>query len=586
MAKMKKSIKEKVDADPITTSVILHKLLSTSREMGITMNRTARSAVFSEGSDFSCGIFGKDGGLVAQAEFIPILVLAASFALKGVMNYFKDDIHDGDVMLSNDPYWGGNHLPDVTCMRPVFWKGDLVYWTVNRAHHVDIGGMSPGSYSPRAYEIYQEGLRISPVKIHEKGKPREDVINLILNNVRFPKEQLGDLKAQMGSLDVGAKRLLELIEKYGIRKMQASENAIQDMAERVTRDAIMKIPEGTYVGEDFMDNDGWQKTEIKIAAAIEVKRDRMIIDFSGSDKQVKGFVNSPYSNTCSAAYVAVMTALNLDIPVSEGCFRPVTVVAPEGTVTNPLPPAPSGIATLSPAETIIHACWKALSKAIPKQTPAGWYKWLGGVSTGRDPRTNELGAYLRLSLLGGTGAMWGMDGKNYICSIIGLGGVFVPDIEMVETQYPNTVLLQQLRQDSGGPGKWRGGLGCAWKDRMEAETVEFVIYGDGKDVPPYGLQDGKPGAPNLPYFIIDGKRVESDTKGVITLNKNDVCEYYTSGGGGYGNPFERDPEIVKLDVMNEYVSLKSAAEDYGVVLNPETFEIDYEATEKIRKRMH
>lgn len=334
------------------------------------------SQILNSSRDFSTAILDADCQLVAQGEGIPVHVSALPVAGAAVRDYFGDTIAEGDLFILNDPYFGGSHLPDITIIRPVFDQGRLLFYAVNRAHHSDVGGGTHGGYNPRATEIYQEGIRIPPLKLYDRGVPREDVLQMLSANVRQPENFLGDLNAQIGSVMIAAQRIGELLESYGADRLLAAVEEILAATERQVRQFISEWPDGVYYGESLVDDDGFDSKLIPIRAKVTISGDSMTIDLGESSKQVKGFINSAYANTRSLAHAAIMYTAPADLAKNEGSMRPVEILAPKGLIVNANPPAPVCMSTNHCAEEIVEAIFKALSQAVPKEVNAGFSRTL------------------------------------------------------------------------------------------------------------------------------------------------------------------------------------------------------------------
>ncbi|MBT3271881.1 MAG: hydantoinase B/oxoprolinase family protein [Spirochaetales bacterium] len=571
--------------DPITLSVIYNRLLTINQEMGITMINTSISPIFAEVHDFSCAICDWDNRIVAQIDGVPSHTASAMEAVKAVSRAFGDDINPGDVFVLNDPYLGGTHLPDVTIMKPIFAEGKLQFIAINRAHHGDVGGMEAGSYCPQATELFHEGIRIPALRIYKNNEPILDVVEMIKINTRMPEDLWVDMKAQVASCRVAEKRILELIEKYGTEKTRETIEDIHQYAEQRMRNEIAKLADGTYEGETFLDSDGFTDDPIRIAVQITIDGDKASVDFTGSGDQVTGFVNSPIANTATCVYVAFLTTVTTpDIPHNEGVYRPIKISAPEGSVVNPEFPAPVASCTLDTACAILEACWKALAQVIPNRVPAGWNRWNGPVVAGVDPRSEEFYVMFGFNGFGGAGGMSGMDGRHYIGDGIDLGGLIAPNIETNEMDYPHVTEFNEFTADSCGAGEFRGGCGARYRIAVYDEEPGMVMFGDGKVFPPYGLFGGKPGSCNIAYINQGAvNEREINAKESLGLKKDDTYTSYPSGGGGWGDPLNRDPELVSVDVKNELVSVQSALDDYGVVMSGGY--LDKTATEEKRRKM-
>ena len=402
-------VSDTADPDPVTLSVVGNRLESIAIEMMDVMLRTAMSQILNASRDFSTAILDGDCRLVAQGEGIPVHVSALPIAGRAVLDTFGDDIRPGDVYLLNDPYFGGSHLPDMTVLRPVFEDGKLLFITVNRAHHTDVGGGTHGGYNPSASEIFHEGLRIPPLRIYSDDSPRADLLQMLSANVRYPKNFLGDLQAQIGSVLSAERRVRELIARYGSDRLTSIVNGILAATERQVRSFISEWPDGEYFGESLVDDDGFDDKLIPIRARVTVKEDTLTIDLGESSRQVTGFINSAYANTRSLAHAAIMYLAPYDVPKNDGSMGPLKVIAPKGLIVNAESPAPVCMSTNHCAEEIVEAIFKALSQAIPGSVNAGFSRRLRYAITGVDPRT---GGKLPVALLHGQGRWWRVSGTR------------------------------------------------------------------------------------------------------------------------------------------------------------------------------
>ena len=571
--------------DPITFAVIYNRLLTINREMGITMINTSISPIFAEVHDFSCAICDWDCRIVSQVDGVPSHTASAMESVKAIVEYFGDDINPGDVFVLNDPYTGGTHLQDVTIMKPIFFEEKLQFIAINRAHHGDVGGMEPGSYCPAATELFHEGIRIPPVRIYKDNKPLEDVVNMIRVNTRMPDEFWMDMKAQVASCNVGERRILEMMEKYGQAKTRETIEDIHLYAENRMRDEIAKLPDGVYKGKATLDSDGHTDDPIDICVTITIDGDDAFVDFEGSSPQCSGPSNSPIANTATCVYVAFLTTVTTpDIPHNEGVYRPIHIKAPEGSVINPDFPAPVAYCTLDTACAILEACWIALSDILPDRVPGGWNRWNGPAITGIDPRNENFYVMFGFNGFGGAGGANGLDGRPYIGDGIDLGGLIAPNIETNEVDYPHITEFNEFTTDSCGAGQYRGGSGAKYRIRFyDGAETNLVMFGDGRINPPYGLFGGKSGTVNIAY-INEGLPAEEllPAKGVVSLQDGGTFTSYPSGGGGWGDPKKRDVEAVRLDVKGGYVSRQAARDVYGVELDDD-FNILEEATKLLRE---
>lgn len=570
--------------DPITFAVIYNRLLTINREMGITMINTSISPIFAEVHDFSCAICDWENRIVSQVDGVPSHTASAMESVRAIARYFGDDINPGDVFVLNDPYSGGTHLQDVTIMKPVFFEGRIQFIAINRAHHGDVGGMEPGSYCPSATELFHEGIRIPPVRIYKDEKPIQDVIDMIRINTRMPDDLWVDMKAQIASCRVGEKRILEMMEKYGERKIRETIEDIHLYAENRMRDEIAKLPDGVYRGHSVLDSDGLTDDPIDIKVTITIEGDEAMVDFAGSSPQVTGPSNSPIANTETCVYVAFLTTVTTpDIPHNEGVYRPIKITAPMGSVVNSDFPAPVAYCTLDTACAILEACWMALADILPDRVPAGWSRWNGPTITGVDPRNDRFYVMFGFNGFGGAGGSKGGDGRHYIGDGIDLGGLIAPNIETNEVDYPHITEFNEFDTDSCGCGEYRGGCGAKYKINFyDGTQTDMVMFGDGRVNPPYGLFGGKPGSLNMAYINEGSDEKELlKSKGAVKLPNGGSFSSYPSGGGGWGDPKKRDVEMVRMDVKNGYVSRQVANDIYGVSLTDD-LEIDIESTSQLR----
>lgn len=561
--------------DPIVLALVQNRLDNISLQMGWVMTRTARSPIFNQSHDFSCFIADPDGTLVSQADGIPIHTGGGGFAVRALLKAFAGKIEDGDVFLLNDPYVaGGNHLPDWVIARPVFAGGRLTAFTCNRAHQSDIGGGAAGTYNPAATEIFHEGIRLPPLKLIEAGQTREDLWQLLLINCRTPELLDGDLRAMIGSTRIGAERVAALVDELGVEATHNYFEGILDHADRRFRADLAGLPDGRYEAEEITDNDCFDKVEIAVRVALAVEGDRLTVDFTGSDPQMRGFKNSSLANTYSAVYMGLASFFEPDLPRNEGTFRNVDIIAPEGSVVNPRPPAPLTMCTVFIAHEIVHCIWKALAKADPTRSCAGWGKSVHGVTAGTagngsDGKDNGGEPYVMYhwNSMPGGGAVEGRDGFNQIGHLIALGGLTLPNVETYEQLYPVRFLKQEFRCDAAGAGAFRGGTGIDYAVEV-LEGAEYSFRGEGVGLPSgWGAAGGGTGAPgDMTLYPEDGDRFEAPPYGVRRFGPLRMTAR-SPGGGGFGDPKRRDPERVLRDVRDGVVSRGKAAEIYGVIVS-------------------
>ncbi len=547
--------RDQVGADSVTLSVVGNRLESIAIEMMDVMLRTALSQILNASRDFSTAILDSQCRLVAQGEGIPVHVSALPVAGRAVLDYFGDNIAPGDVFLLNDPYFGGSHLPDLTVIRPVFVDDALAFMTVNRAHHTDVGGGTHGGYNPSASEIFHEGLRIPPLRIHDRDVPRDDLLQMMAANVRYPKNFLGDLNAQIGSVLTAERRIRELVHHYGADRLTSIVDGILDATEAQVRSFISEWPDGEYNGESHVDDDGFDSELIPIRAKVKVDGDTLTLDLSASAPQVTGFINSAYANTRSLAHAAIMYIAPIDVPKNEGSMAPLKVIAPSGLIVNADSPAPVCMSTNHCAEEIVEAIFKALAQAVPESVNAGFSRRLRYAITGIDPRTGESFLWHFFMARGGGGASLGHDGWSCVGEVNVAGGIRANSVEVTEERFPLFVVNHELRPGSAGDGKWRGGLGAVCEIIYEGEGDALLnTAGDGAVVPPFGVLGGGPGLPHRYSMVSNGVETVLRTKQTgVVVKPGDRIVALSSGGGGYGDPVERSRDSEAWDRLNGYL---------------------------------
>src|SRR5438132_7289672 len=547
--------------DPIVTSVIQHRLLAIVEEMGEAMLRTSYSQILNSSRDFSTAICGLDGRLIAQAEHVPIHVGALPFAAKAMTEFFGEDIHKGDVFLFNDLYHGGNHLFDLTAFVPVFeganGDGRPRFWSINRAHQSDIGGATHGAYNAAATDIWQEGIRITPLRLYDRGEVRRDLLEMIATNVRHPRDFRGDLAAMIGSAHVGERRFLALAGEFGWPLANAAIEAVLDGAERQTRAVIAQWQDGVYQGEALLDDDGRGNSDIHIRATVTKHGSDLTIDLSDSHEQVTSFVNSSYPNMRSAVVVALSYLIDPDTPKNDGTFRPITVIAKPGTVAWAHPGAPVTLATNHCGQEIIEAIIKALAPACPDRAMAGWGRRFRIAIQGKDPRSDKPFIWHFFQARPGGGASPAGDGWPGAGEWQAAGGIKFGSLEVTEVRFPLFFRRHEFRPDSGGKGKYRGGPGGVVE--MVVETAEPAVgntAGDGVRHGACGILGGIDGVPHRYTLYSEGQPPRAiKTKEVgLVIPPADVLVLESGGGGGWGDPTERDPNAVVHDIENGFVT--------------------------------
>lgn len=579
--------------DPITLQVVGHALTSISREMGVTLSRTSCSPIFNEGNDYSCAVFDSRGQMVSHGEFLPIHLGSMAFATDAVTHAFGDEgLDPGDMVILNDPYLGGTHLPDVTLVAPIHFGRDLLGYAVNRAHHLDIGGTAAGSFYSQAQENYQEGLRIAPIKLVKSGEVDKHLLDLIVGNTRLPAQLRVDLAAQMSANRTAITRMVELAERYGADLVDAAMTTVLDQSERRTRDAIRRLPDGEYTATDYIDNDGITDVPRAITVTVRISGDQAEVDFTGSSEQVAGPLNSVLGYTYAGVYMVFQAATDPDIEPNAGCYRAIRIVAPEGSIVNPKFPA--ACTGGNEVTCVVHnTVFRALA-TIPPTDDGGPHVMAcdhgssnNMIITGRDPRRDERYVIYEYPE-GGWGANQERDGLSAVWSIV--GNTWNVPVEVVEERFPVRVERYELCTDSGGAGTHRGGLGIRRDHRVLGHDARISILANRVRIAPWGLDAGLTGAPAA--FTINPGTVKERPAAPdfgskafdVPLSDGEVISQVTAGGGGWGSPALREVELVAADVREGYVSVAAARDVYLVSVTSEGV-IDHAATQALRNRV-
>ena len=567
-------------ADPITTQVIRFALERIADEMGWTLVRTARSTIIKEVMDITCGVFDARGNTIAQAHHAPMLLTGFEITLREVVRRFPPEtLQDGDVIVSNDPYLGGQHVMDLQTFAPVFHQGALRGWVASIAHHSDLGGAAPGGVAGGLNEIYLEGIRMPMIHLYRGYQECRDLFALLRANIRVPDKTLGDIRAQASADFVGIRRFRELLDRYGLATVQASTDALLDGSERRIREALKLVPDGDYAGEDFVDDDGVTDQPIRIKLLIKKRGDRAVIDFTGTSPEVKGNVNCPVATVHAAVYYAFIATLDPHVPPNSGCYRPFELVLPEGSVVNPRPPRACQART-NTSQKVAEAMLRALAVALPDRVTAGSHGQITSCAfSGMHPQSGRRFVYIDIQG-GGAGARREKDGRDGQDSH--LARFMNTPIEALELENPIRVERYELQQDSGGAGRTRGALGPRRDIRVLTDCT-WARYADRQKFPPFGILGGKDGT--MGRFVLNPdtpQAAPAKSKGMQALPAGTVVAIHTPGAGGYGDPHERDPQLVLADVRDGKVSAKSARENYGVVIDEKTWTVDAAATKKLR----
>ena len=567
--------------DNILLEVINHALSGIGDTMMLIAVRTSRSSCVRLGFDLSCGLLDAKGEIIGQGFSIPLHLGCMGPALKACLSHYNNQVHPEDIFIINDPYEGGTHLPDIFLFKPVFQNGILLGFACAMSHHSDIGGRVAGGNACDSTEIYQEGLRIPPIKLYDRGVPNDAMFRILEKAVRIPHEVTGDLMAQVAAINIGTREWQQLAERHGPETLLAAQDNLLEYTEKLTRAAIRELPEGSWTFSDYIDDDGISDETIKIQATITKKDDQLYIDFDGTSPQCKGAIQPVFGTTQSVTYAVVKSVLGTSIPNTGGYIRPITVTSPEGTFTNPLLPAPVAARALG-AYRIAQAVFGAFGLMLPQKMPACW----GGneyfaAFPGYDKTVSPWKAWIQMDPLvsNATGGSAERDGADAQQPCIHNSSNIPAEIMEIDT--PIMVEEYALLQDTEGAGKSRGGLGMVRQYRNTSPDTQIQIRADRVKYPPYGLHGGQESAKTRVILNPDSNPEELPNKVIIPVQQGDSWRLECPGGGGWGNPIERNPEAVLTDVIEGKVSLKRAKDTYGVVIR-EDLTIDINATEQSR----
>ena len=525
--------------DPVSLEVFKNLFISVAEEMGVALGRTAYSPNIKERRDYSCAFFDPQGRMIAQAAHIPVHLGSMPASVQAALESFT--LEPGDVVILNDPYLGGTHLPDITIVAPVFERDTpsprLLGFVANRGHHADVGGMTPGSL-PLSQELYQEGTIIPPMKLAERGRLVTQVIDLICRNSRTPDERRGDLAAQLASARTGERRLQDIVARYGWDVMAEHMEALLDYSERLTRAAIADIPDGAYYYKDYMDDDGLSGERVPIACTVTVRGDTITFDFTGTAPQTRGCINAPLAISESAVLYTVRCITSESVPVNEGCRRPLTVVAPRGCLVNPEPQHAVAGGNVETSQRIVDVLFGALAQALPQLIPAASQGTMNNVLVGgHNPVTDKPYVYYE-TIAGGMGARPSKDGISGIHTH--MTNTMNTPIEALEFQYPFRVTRYAIRHGSGGAGQYRGGDGLV-RDVEFLSEAEVTVLSERRRGRPYGLHGGHPGMPGHNVLYRGGvEEVELGAKITLHVETGDALSIQTPGGGGWGKPAEEE----------------------------------------------
>lgn len=501
------------------------------QEMGTVLRRTAYSPNIKERMDASCAVFDAKGRMLAQAEHIPVHLGSMPLAVKYADTYFAGELEEGDQIIVNDPYHGGSHLNDITLVKPIFLESELVGFAVNKAHHSDVGGKTPGSMPSDSQRLDEEGIVLKPQKLIKKRLESKDIFERFRSETRYPRERFGDLRAQIAANNTGERRFLFYINKYSLLDYYEFVEAVLNYSEIRVRKAISSIPKGVYQAQDFMDNDGISEKPVKIEVKVEVKDEKIEIDFTGTDSQVAGNINSPYAVALSSVYYVIRCITDPYTPPNEGCLRPITVNIPKGTILNPKPPAAVSAGNVETSQRIVDVLFLALSGALPDKIPAQSQGTMNNLIIGDESFT-----YYE-TLAGGEGAFPFRDGQSGIHTH--MTNTRNTPVEALETAYPLRVEAYELIPGSGGRGKYQGGLGVRRVVRFLGEDGMLSIISDRRKFPPKGIMGGGDGQIGSNYMLTKEDKKKVPAKVTIGLKFNDLVVVETPGGGGWGESTQK-----------------------------------------------
>ncbi len=578
--------------DPITAELFRNAIAALGDEMSITIYRTAYSGVLKNIMDYSCAICDADGRLVAQGLSLPGHLCSIPVALQAAISRYGDDISEGDILVLNDPYEGGMHLPDIFVFRPVFepagsaardGQPKILAFAATICHHTDVGGRVPGSNASDSTEIFAEGLRIPPLKLYRKGVPDETLFRMIEKNVRLPGRVLGDIRSQLAACEIAARGMVELAHRHGADGVRALMADTLDYSERLTRHCLAELPDGEATFTDWIDDDQIDADiPIKLVCTVRKKGDSMEVDWTGSNPQVKGAINNTWSYTAAASFTAVKSVLSVNMPNNDGVFRAIKVIAEPGTITNALPPAACAARGLTGFRAT-DCCFGALALLYPHLVFAASEGGNTGITIGGYDRDRKPFIYVDF-LSGAWGGRPWADGPDGNTSMFANMASF--SVEVIEAENPLEVLDYEMVPDTAGAGKYRGGVSLRRTWRMLADAGILQVRADRHTHRPYGLQGGGPGAPSH-NFLHPGTADEQELRAklTMTLRAGEVYRHELPGAGGWGPALERDLSLVAKDLRDGLVSIAGAARDYGVVAAGDPPVIDVAATEKLRAKL-
>ncbi len=568
--------------DPIAFELFKNAIFSIADEMALTICRTTYSGVLRDNMDFSTAFADANGRLVAQGLTLPGHLGSIPTALATIVERFGDDIAPEDIFCMNDPFDGGMHLPDIFVFKPLFVDGERIAFAATICHHTDVGGRVAGSNASDSTEIYAEGLRIPPLKMFDRGQRNETLFSIIEKNVRVPVKVFGDLRAQLAACHIAERQFMELIERFGKETVEIYMAEVMDYAERLTRAAVSELPDGVFTFEDWIDDDGIELDKpIRLFVTMTKKGDSMKVDWTGTSPQVKGAINNTLSFTKAASYTAIRSILPAGIPNNEGVFRVIEVTAPPGTIANGVLPAACAARGLT-GFRMVDCAFGALAMMVPDKVFAASDGGNTGVSIGGyyPDRTPFIYVDFTCGTWGGRPWADGLEGNSNM-----FANMASQSVEVTEAENPIQILSYEFLTDRAGAGKFRGGTPYRRDYRFLEEEGVLQVRSDRRRFRPYGLYGGQPGQPSWNFLNPDGENTLLPSKLTMEVRRGDVLRHELAGGGGWGDPLEREAAKVLKDVRNELISLDGAKRQYGVIIDSTTWQVDEAATGNTRKAM-
>jgi len=575
------------EIDPISVEIVKSSIDSIANEMFWTAIRASKSPIFYETYDFSTAVTSHKGDIVAISIGLPLWAGVMKFLVKGMLDEVEksEGVNQGDIIISNDPYLTGTHTNDVGLIMPVFYKDEVVAVMAAKGHVNDVGGINPGTWGPGSREIYQEGLFLPPVKFYSEGKLNKDVAKIILANTRIPDYLYGDLEALAAGLRVGNKRIHELIVKYNVEVLKTAIASLLEEGRKASFKRLKELPKGEFYAEDFLDDDYVTGNPLKLTARIKITDEKFVVDFSENPKCIEAPINNTYPATFAAVAVTYIAIIDPHARISQGLLEPLEVIAPAGTIFHAVRPYPVSVywETMSYAADLV---WKALAPYIPDRLSAGHFLSVTAeIIAGIDPRSKEYFILVEPNP-GGWGASLDKDGESALVAFAD-GETYANSVEVLERRFPIIVDRFELNtKDGAGHGKYRGGFGIVKDYRLLCDKAVFTTATNRSKFPPWGVNRGLSGTCNYMAIIRNGQEIMRTSRILnYELRRNDVVSIRSGGGGGWGDPLERDPSAVLQDIINGYISIDVARDVYGVVIDPITMTVHWEETNQLREKI-